>query len=1523
MSPGTESNIDRDTEAPRGSQSGPSPDPRGGRRPQSDAPPTPSGQMIAALGRLSTHPAFLAWRLRMLRRIALVPLIAAGIYFVFRAWQAWRPLPSGNWGEIALALVPLIKSVFSVAPIVVLAFACTIAMGFASLLTLRASISPYHAAPSQSTRISWLLLLAGVALSIFMGAGAAWAAQTPLLETATRWWIVAGALVPLYLMMAVLEWSERDLGSTDSGRLFFILRWAVLAPAAIATVALTLPATSGWVAAKAFGLLTAGADLLGLGGLGSFLRAFVEKQLETITTQVVGLFVALGVLFALSFRIRALERRLAAEITGDAADPQTDDTQEQPRRGCMARLFALTGIPFLLKLFRGGDDAKEHEAPSAAALAGMPKPPPPEWFEKVTADAASNGITLELNWHAGEEGDAAGGASSPRIPETNLAWLFNGLDPSSDQLALFEAFQDRWAEHLRAIEEARYGADRESHADLLVEAEDGSGVDDAIAACAVFATVARGQRVLLLVRNRVAQDATVDAMRQRLQRFGFDTLYVVAPLRRESVSEWCAPSSDPSASTTGDPPDIAIATLEDYETVFFSGAFATDQLRAFQRSLEVVIVPHADKQLEELASRNHLPFTLDKHRLILRTENRAMQLVITVDPMGGRPTTIDKTKKAARIRATTARRALAMRLFGGDGGLDAALEGTAPELEEARRNAHLAYLRPVVQRASPILEVQVDAAQHRDASIWILQRLQRDRGGFALLFNGDRPRKASERPAVGRGYIASTSTFATDRKYLHGRRWVLGANRFDGADAQAASRLTAYVQGATLVLVTSVPVVREPAPARTPPVFPVFPSPMSPGLFIAHLRSAATALTPDVPTRREDLARFGLAWDERYWSNLASTTLPEIVSQSWRLELDGELRDIVRREDRVWPAVFLRSDDTISPAPIDVSQPLESSYCLVPEGKVLRIGRLPHAIDRRRFATWMTRRGLELGRSDLAYFQPVLFQGSRQAFRAIDLESTADGTIVLADSLSIDGGDLVLPIRQSRFTLPTDARLSNPRTLRALNAFLFDMKEAGTPCVAHDRIVALATVGDTSSTTDRRSIPPVEFSMHVGITVLAIAGRIPTEDYETTLRARYEGAWDTSIFTAGAPRARDSWHALSRAVTYAIGEVAPTLLRFANAYAFRPPRDQAGATILFVEPAATQGTAIDALSTILDDTELRERFLEALERAAREGLRSRESMRIDGDESEIPTESTAELLEIIALLRRAPVAPSEAEIDSAHREAAVIEPPELSAALERWTPQRREPQTIPADANQRWHDINAVPIEDWIESGLDSRSKAPEYGVKNDLAESIALAETAAFGLHSGLNFDDVEALRAASVFVERTAEGVRLVRADYKEMLKKSTSSVSEIANRLLAIADSTGLKSTRDRIGLFASFVQSFEYVPQRDGDVKDGRDRMGVQMPTATLYARMGDCDSLSLLLVALLRAANVARAGLVLIEEPDGGHMMVAVQCPGAAGDLRLRTKMDRLILIESTSPWPLGRGSSDYEGRHVRFLDCPV
>jgi hypothetical protein len=145
--------------------------------------------------------------------------------------------------------------------------------------------------------------------------------------------------------------------------------------------------------------------------------------------------------------------------------------------------------------------------------------------------------------------------------------------------------------------------------------------------------------------------------------------------------------------------------------------------------------------------------------------------------------------------------------------------------------------------------------------------------------------------------------------------------------------------------------------------------------------------------------------------------------------------------------------------------------------------------------------------------------------------------------------------------------------------------------------------------------------------------------------------------------------------------------------------------------------------------------------------------------------------------------------------------------------------------------------------------------------------------------------------------------------------------------VAQQAGASTVRERVEVFASFVQSFRYQLSAEGRIRDGKLRMGVQMPAETLFAKCGDCDSLSILLLGLVRAADVANGCIVLIDEIDGGHAMAAFEIePRSKADWAVRAQLRDVAgglrtftLIETTaSGWRLGGVATEYYGRYVRL-----
>ena len=136
----------------------------------------------------------------------------------------------------------------------------------------------------------------------------------------------------------------------------------------------------------------------------------------------------------------------------------------------------------------------------------------------------------------------------------------------------------------------------------------------------------------------------------------------------------------------------------------------------------------------------------------------------------------------------------------------------------------------------------------------------------------------------------------------------------------------------------------------------------------------------------------------------------------------------------------------------------------------------------------------------------------------------------------------------------------------------------------------------------------------------------------------------------------------------------------------------------------------------------------------------------------------------------------------------------------------------------------------------------------------------------------------------------------------------------------------SGRDLLGYMSGFVQNLEYrIPESPRRLPWNPLRKittcGVTMPLETLYNGWGDCDSKSVLLAALF--SNLKKAKAVFVEGES--HVFIGVAGSPRRNDHFIKHRNIRYILIETTTPWPLGRISREnwQAARANQFSVYPV
>lgn len=185
------------------------------------------------------------------------------------------------------------------------------------------------------------------------------------------------------------------------------------------------------------------------------------------------------------------------------------------------------------------------------------------------------------------------------------------------------------------------------------------------------------------------------------------------------------------------------------------------------------------------------------------------------------------------------------------------------------------------------------------------------------------------------------------------------------------------------------------------------------------------------------------------------------------------------------------------------------------------------------------------------------------------------------------------------------------------------------------------------------------------------------------------------------------------------------------------------------------------------------------------------------------------------------------------------------------------------------------------------------------------------------------------------------LLLPDYDWLVDKSASICAAVSTAVVEAFTEKPIAEAgaRERVEALASFVQNA--IPYRfdvEGDVaathSDGKDRLGVRPPATTLL-RGGDCDCKSLLLAALIRAADpavpLAVVGVRMKNEKTGEmdpHAVLGVGVPSRPGEQTLDADGARLLLIETTAgghwdglDWDLGHlgDGADLSAPEIRWI----
>jgi hypothetical protein len=1500
---------------------------------------------LRELGPLSSHPRFALRRLALVQSVCLA-LALGTIALCVAAW-VFSVQPTGFVDAIFRLPEWLDAQARKVVVVAVLG-AFFLSLFVSATLQIRASF-----VPSLAERAGGSAMRYGLAAFIFC----CFAAGIPYVVANQSSWRYALlidilALAPLPIVATILEWMAASEGSTSTSRALKRLGVTFGMIALVVAPFMALQILGGflrvdlaqWIGAMA-GSLDLSAYVEGGSlrqGAPSWLREIADgrygdeparllKQAvlaiesgtdgtkamaESVTTAVaapierLARFVSLLLLLPavavvvghtvfISQGIRASISRVGRDTATDASKEVVATGKPRARRGCWGWLLA----PFVA-LFGG-----RGERVDAAATEDVPDSP--DWLKELIGAHERNELPSISALGVLEDDRSEGTALA--IEEVNYDWLFDGNRPTIDQHRALVTFRDRFERYVAEQEQDGFGGDEHLHPDFFLESRPGSGASTTLMALAMYAAATRGQRVLLLKSSAKGADVAVHAVNRMLDRMGLASLLRAERLQEGEVQRWCDATKHlddrtplPSFKAI---PDILVGTLADWERICQCEALHLSTMRAALLGIEVVLVDDFGRGRGDPLESMHLPFSLDKHRLFLRSEFRLMQLVV-----------------ACPILDEGSRELLSKRLFGGNG------------------SPHKCTLRPWRAKGT----IRVDATVRDGALESALAECVAfctDRGLRTLVFRQDLDGEWVHRlrDSVRRHHLLETVSdaehlppeFKSGFSVIIHRR-TLGEDPPLGVAAVREGMPTVYIRLAESAQSAS----------QSPDPIPVLASARSRTLFFAHLRSIAAYLAPGAPVPRNDWVRFGMrergridelecAVGEQFTRAPRAPTLfldpPEAV--------DG-LADaqIVRWDAQgVWPYVVVSGESTaLQRDPINLGRPLEerARVYLTPDGRFLLLGESDRSTDYRRFAVWLSPRSEEVvGELDLAHADLLRIRRGDRWYRPATTESAKGNRdsrpLIRADFYHDEPQEPIIPVLGVDFEVEPHASVAVSTQFGIPQVEWYAFEAARRPHVA---TISVSRIADERGHENALGAP-LEFELDVSISVLTVGMEMPERDREHWARAFFAGGWTTAADDDGGIReeARGFLPAVTAALQIALRTLMPDMLSFARVMAFRPPRGGRGVTVFFIEPIGTAGTALETMQTVLGRPTLRRRLIQALRDACVEIRRSEGGLsyspRYEGSRRKISEAEIALIERLIVRLDGGRVDEKVEEWRPSAQLGVIRSPAPLDDAP--WSPPEGDstargfPQdgaaSIAAESDYEWNDPNGVAVEIWHGdvAQLAPGEQPVRYGVRFGEYSESAKADVAAFGYDRRI-LDERSAAGSEARHEYLQSVGFQeddgAIWANYEWMVARSVESVLPLATRIVAQAEAAGARSRRARLSALLSFVASLKY--EIPAELGDGRHRWEVRMPTDSLNRRSGDCDSMSVLFLSLVRALRIADGFVVSTHD----HAMVALAVEIEPQDDYVDTSSGRMLVIECTSDETgvrrLGRVSRDLVGVSV-------
>lgn len=812
---------------------------------------------------------------------------------------------------------------------------------------------------------------------------------------------------------------------------------------------------------------------------------------------------------------------------------------------------------------------------------------PPQWLDLMLE---SLGTRVNVEQRAAL---LAQDAFSPLSNRVDLAHIFGGEQPTDDQARVFQAFCDGFEKLVH--ESTRPGEVVAPSADIIVHGDAGSGRTTTLQACATFAAFVRGQRVLFFVPNALRQQVILDHLQRFLDDLGLSHYVRAAPVNEANVRAWLK-AEEPV-------PNVLVAELPAYEEHILGDQNRSgemfDRLRRLALLPEVVIV---DDFLDfDDVQRSHLPFVLDKQRLLLAAEFMALQVVIAC------PTLSEIGKEILSRRLFTLKRfnpdnviALRPRPIGQAWSIKLSSENaTADVVKDVARECLSQDLRVAVYRQG------IDEQQCR-----------REEQELAKLGGDNRIEVMSNltRHPVDPAKIDVVIYYATQ-----------------GGDLALPLRLHLGHDETVLIGI----VVDETKHEQIEGVVPVIAERYAVPLLVSHFRSIARFIHPHTPVDADAWRQFGIEYDR-------ITPADEPVSV-----LDTQL-DVDDWSDpfgqlQLSPYVALSRCRQL-PEPVATHRLPQTPWRLYrsSSGRRVFLGVAESAVETgavraSRYANWCTPTGQDFGRAgevDLAHLYELRLVYGNTVFGPRAIEQHADGQIqITTDIWRGNGADRYLPVFKMQWDLdrPQEAASLWGSTSDGLRWFNLKIESpAGVTMNA-------GLIGHMSRQAKVTDIQTVNFDYACEFSGLILQpSSIEREALRETVGNNLMGSWST---------APDStfWPELTGAIHYALNIRAKGLAYYARVLAFEltdAAADLGQAIVWFVEPLTGGNTSRHVIERILTHPDERQHLFSSmawyLQQMKQSSLDPRQFFRqytgtgYDGDRSGDRMDKALELVERIA-----------------------------------------------------------------------------------------------------------------------------------------------------------------------------------------------------------------------------------------------------------------------------------------------------